>query len=277
MHIDGGIPIPERNDSLIFYYKYIPSAGVTDTASATLRFQKSGVEVINYNYSLLPTVTYTKFAIPYDLDNNWTGTPVDADSMVLVFESSKWRNNWTSTDVNIDGSSLYIDYMYIKSQMCEQLTTVGANGTVFPTDTLLLIGSSITYTITPDDGYTINSVTYNGVDVSAELVESGDSYTYTAINVTEYGKLVVEFEIITGIDEIGNSNDIITIYPNPTSDKLYIQGSDKDYKVEIVSISGIVMVQKRVAGNSYVDISNLVDGPYFVKINDRAQGMILKQ
>ena len=34
--ITGGLPVHARKDTLVFYYKYIPPAGVTDTAPVVL-------------------------------------------------------------------------------------------------------------------------------------------------------------------------------------------------------------------------------------------------
>lgn len=112
----GGLPVESRKDTLVFYYKYIHPEGVVDTAQSALIFDKDSIEVLSYWHDLLQTDAYTRAEIPYDLDDNWTGGSVEADSMLLRLESTKWRGNWSASDVDVEGSSLYIDCIFLSSQ-----------------------------------------------------------------------------------------------------------------------------------------------------------------
>jgi len=274
--ITGGLPVHARKDTLVFYYKYIPPAGVIDTASFCLIFDKDSLEVYNYCGSLLPADTYTKFEVSFDLDNAWGGS-VEADSMILELGSSKWRNNWLESDTTIKGSRLYIDYMYFKSQLFSVSATAGLNGTVSPADTSIIQGNSLVFTITPDDGYGIDSVSYNGNDLSDDLVQSGSDFTYTADNITEDGSLYVSFEVGTGRKNIIINKENISIYPNPVTDVLYITGATKESMVQFISVTGAVIYQKKISGNSSIDVSHIPAGLYFVKVNNRVQCKLFKQ
>jgi len=354
--ITGGLPVHARKDTLVFYYKYIPPAGVIDTAEVSLCFDKDSLEVINYFNILLPKDTYTKFEIPYDLDDNWTGTIVEADSMVLALASSIWRQNWLESDTTIEGSSLYIDYMYFKSQLYAVSATAGTNGIVSPADTSIIQGDSLLFTITPDAGYEIDSASYNGDDISDALVQSGSDFTYTAINITADGSLYVDFnvksyaitvtagangavspadtsikhgdsllftitpdagyeidsvsyngidisddlvqsgsdftysadsitadgllyvsfKVATGREEVILTKDKISIYPNPVTDVLYIKGATNESMVQFISVTGAVVYQKRISENSSIDIAHLPAGLYFVKINNRVHCKLFK-
>jgi len=55
-------------------------------------------------------------------------------------------------------------------------------GTVTPTNSTVTYGSSITFTITPGQGYALGSLTDNGVAVTASA--AGNGYTYTINNIT---------------------------------------------------------------------------------------------
>jgi hypothetical protein len=355
--IIGGLPVHARKDTLVFYYKYVPSAGVTDTAGVGLVFDKDSLEVYSYWDFLLATDTYTKFEIPYDLDNVWPKSSVDADSMILELESSKWRENWSPNDVNIEGSSLFIDYMYFKSQLYtitaivgadgsvspadtsviqgdtlifiitpdegykidtasyndEDIsndlvqadgyftyaannitengnlyvsfekktytitTTVGANGTVSPNDTSIIHGNPLTFTITPDQDYQIDSVSYNGEDISDDLEQSGNDFTYTIDNVTEDGNLYVSFKLTTGIKDNNHAIDYISIYPNPASDVLFITGAAKESIVQFISVTGAVIYQEKISDNTSINITHIPAGMYFVKINNSIKGRIIKK
>ncbi len=277
VHLVGGLPVAERSDVLVFYYKFEPMAGVIDTASAVLKFSKNGDEVYNAYYELYATTTYQKMEIPFDLDNAWGGS-VDADSMVLELQSSKWRDRytWTPADVNIEGSSLYIDYMYFQSQLFKQAVTVGANGNITPGTTDVIQGSSITFTIIPDNGYEINTVTYNSVDVKGDLVDIGGNATYTIANVTGIGIFEVEFSLVSGTDDLDLNAGGISFFPNPTKGTLNLRGIMDDSLVEIISVTGVRVYQNQVNNNTTIDISNIPEGIYFVKINHKLAGKVVK-
>ncbi len=274
--ITGGLPVQTRKDTLVFYYKYIPPAGVADTAVAGLRFEKDSLEVASFWGTLLPSDTYTKFEMPYDLDNVWPKSSVEADSMILELESSGWRQNWLESDTTIEGSSLYIDYMYFKSQLYTITTTAGSNGIVSPADTSIIQGDSLVFTITPDDGYGIDSISYNGDDLWDDLVQSGSDFIYTAHNITEDGSLYVSFEVGAGRKELILTKNKISIYPNPVTDILYITGTTKESMVQFISVTGAVIYQKKISGNSSIDVAHIPAGLYFVKINNKVQCKLFK-
>ena len=274
--ITGGLPVHARKDTLVFYYIYIPPAGVIDTAELNLFFDKDSLEVHNCWNILLPTDTYTKFEIPYDLDNVGVKSSVEADSMILEFQSSKWRENWLESDTAIEGSSLYIDYMYFKSQLFSVTATAESNGVVSPVDTSIIQGDSLVFTITPDDGYGIDSISYNGDDLWDDLVQSGSDFTYTAHNITEDGSLYVSFEVGTGRKNIIINKENISIYPNPVTDVLYITGYTKESMVQFISVTGAVVYQKKISGNSSLDVSHIPAGLYFVKINNKVECKLFK-
>lgn len=274
--IAGGLPVHARKDTLVFYYKYIPSAGVADTAELNLLFEKDSLMVYDYWDILLPTDTYTKHEVPYDLDNTWPKSSVEADSMVLKLESSKWRENSVPSDTTIEGSSLYIDYMYFKSQLYAVTATAESNGAVSPVDTSIILGNSLTFTITPDAGYEIDSASYNGEDISDDLVQSGSGFTYTADTITGDGSLYVSFKVATGREELILTKDKISIYPNPVTNVLYITGATKESIVQFISVTGAVVYQKKISGNSSLDVSHIPAGLYFVKINNKIQCKLFK-
>lgn len=70
------------------------------------------------------------------------------------------------------------------------------------------------------------------------------------------------------------SKNAVTIYPNPASDALYINGGVA--KVVVYSITGR-MVQSTVLEASSIDISGLPNGVYFVKCQDESGATIATQ
>lgn len=82
------------------------------------------------------------------------------------------------------------------------------------------------------------------------------------------GKLVIAYEIYTGISiEKTGDSDMISVFPNPAFDKLFIQPNGISIsKIEIVDLSGkLVFSQSQINQNESLDISELANGIYFVK------------
>ncbi len=64
-------------------------------------------------------------------------------------------------------------------------------------------------------------------------------------------------------------DSLISIYPNPTSDVLYVdnQTSDKINSIEIISMNGAIVKQEKGTSNlQSISVSNLQSGIYFVKM-----------
>lgn len=72
-----------------------------------------------------------------------------------------------------------------------------------------------------------------------------------------------------GVNDRDARNAVFSLYPNPASDVLYIDGQDL-VQLEIISLSGQVVDRRMLDGESTVDISNLDRGMYLVKGYDRS-------
>ncbi|PCJ65258.1 MAG: metalloprotease [Bacteroidetes bacterium] len=108
-------------------------------------------------------------------------------------------------------------------------------------------------------GVTLNNYTSNVVYRVKAQDESSRDYTVT-VNV-----------LTTGIFELGNS---ISIYPNPTNGSLRINSKVQIDKITCYSVNGQeleVLIQDKT-----VDLSNLVNGVYFLQI-DTPQGQLIKR
>jgi len=60
-------------------------------------------------------------------------------------------------------------------------------------------------------------------------------------------------------------NEAFKIYPNPTSEKLYISGTNPDYQVTFFSIQGRKLFTTKINNNTHIKL-NLAEGVYLVKI-----------
>ncbi len=78
-----------------------------------------------------------------------------------------------------------------------------------------------------------------------------------------------------GLDDINGIS--VEVYPNPTSDKLYIQNSLRVNKIGIIDISGRTVLEFNKAKNlKSIDVSNLTEGIYFLKTDLGSQLKFIK-
>jgi PKD repeat protein len=127
----------------------------------------------------------------------------------------------------------------------------------YPTHTYSLAGTyNIVLNVTDANGC-------NGVySTSANLFKTANNNqvsTMIQINVIN--------NLTTGIQTIQNSN-AISIFPNPTSEKVYINMpiSEKELLVEIFDVNGQLIMNKTINFNSYIEVSSLNNGLYTLTI-----------
>lgn len=68
----------------------------------------------------------------------------------------------------------------------------------------------------------------------------------------------------TGINEPGTEE--LTIYPNPVSDRFYLNSSEKNVQISIYDLRGNLSITKQISGNEYINVSTLSQGVYLLKV-----------
>ena len=142
----------------------------------------------------------------------------------------------------------------------ENLGTVTGGGTY--TD-----GDQCTIIATPGPDAHFDNWTENGV-----VVSSNPQYTFT---VTENREFVAHFHSTVGVDE---NSEAFVIYPNPASDKIYIEGTGFEF-VEIYNAMGQKLLTAKGEGKTEIDVTSLEKGVYFIKVignETRTQKIIVK-
>ncbi len=234
------------------------------------------------NNGFLQSVLKTKFTNLYDVNNNLLSQHDSATKAKTTYTYDNNNNRLTTTIQGWNGSTLSlvttykVDYTYdnknnltsqidstfntpystvlrsiarvyytydAKNNVISELTQRWAGGIVFKN------ASEKTYTYNPDNNKYIIVNKY--FDSTGEKISSGDStYFYKGV--------------ASNINKIQSSNIAVSIFPNPTTDQLNIIGISSIEKVEIYNLSG--MFQAAYLNKSTIDISNLSEGIYFVKI-----------
>lgn len=164
------------------------------------------------------------------------------------------------------GKTLSLDKIKISGVHLITVTTDG-NGTVQPgggtyNNVSVPDGESVTFTITPNEGYTLSEI-YLDYELQQRVTP------FVLNNVTQPHVLYFTFEPEVGIAQ-ANDDRHITLTPNPASGKVRISLSENSNNAQytIYGISGRVVSQGTVQNGTAteVDMSACASGIYFVKV-----------
>ena len=117
-----------------------------------------------------------------------------------------------------------------------------------------------TFVYRPDAGTILNTGDLQELTV---LFSPTDTEHYTATGDTVKINVVIN----TGIDTEKQSS--ISLYPNPTTDKFYINGIENQTTVRILSLNGELISEKKIANNEAIPVQNLPAGTYLIGINNK--------
>ena len=129
--------------------------------------------------------------------------------------------------------------------------------------------TEVTITATPAVGYKLAEGSlraYKTGDESVAVTITNGKFTMPAYGVT----VTAAFEMTTGIDT--HEITVIDLYPNPTSDNVYIKGITTATRVEIYNLAGVQVLSTQVQPNQPISLVNLEAGVYLVKV----EGQTLK-
>lgn len=174
---------------------------------------------------------------------------------------------------NLPEGTLHIGFKY---------TSTANIAAAWEVDDILLTSNLQTFEITTDafpeqSGSTAGAGTYNYADVANLTATPGEGYRF--VNWTENDNVastqetfsfsVLRNRDLTAIFEpataISSHQDSFTLYPNPASNTLYVDGLNPQAKVQILNIVGILVSNQSLLFGS-LDVSNLSPGVYFLKV-----------
>ncbi|MBR8537480.1 T9SS type A sorting domain-containing protein, partial [Carboxylicivirga sediminis] len=121
--------------------------------------------------------------------------------------------------------------------------------------------------ITPDQGYTITSVTINaGDNVVGELTEDNGVYFMQLTDIAENKNVEVTFELANSISKTSAAKH--RVYPTVTNGLVNVEG---DYeRIEIVSLTGNVVKQLKNDTGGQLELYDLSPGTYIVVIHSKS-------
>jgi len=109
------------------------------------------------------------------------------------------------------------------------------------------------------------------------IVFDNNQYCYKVTAVYGPFESVFSNESCTSLN-ITEYNSKIKLYPNPTSDKIYIESLLINHNAEIFDLNGKLMLSKLIDSDvATIDVSNLTTGIYFIKISNEIVGKFVKE
>lgn len=121
-----------------------------------------------------------------------------------------------------------------------------------------------------------------GMNLQFEIPELGDGVYYWSVQAIDQSGLASVFAEEETF-QVGNSTGIeqvdfiANIYPNPSSDWVYIQSSSDPKRVEIYNMLGELLLSKeRVLQDQKIDVSQFPQGEYFIKLTSEDYSVVEK-
>ena len=147
----------------------------------------------------------------------------------------------------------------------------GSEGYIIPQGTVnIYSGTNQAYAFEAKEGYEIDQVFIDGIP-NTDAVTNG---YYIFANVTANHSIIVTFKkSVTGIEDIHSQE--IFIYPNPTTNDLFIKSESPIDKIEIYSLTGTLLMQENNF-NEKISVSALQRGVYLLKVYT-GKGLIIKK
>ena len=133
---------------------------------------------------------------------------------------------------------------------------------------ILSYGETATYEIVPSENWEISTVTFNGTDVTTELVDN----VFTTPEITEDSELSVVFvDVPTSVYSLYDTKDV-KVYASQQTVK--INGLEENMPVTVYDTSGH-MEYNSVSTDSEMNINMNKSGAYLVKVGERTFKVIL--
>jgi hypothetical protein len=175
--------------------------------------------------------------------------------------------NWTESDEEVSTDATYTftaesNRTLVANFALKTYTitvSAGANGTITPETITVNHGDDQVFTITPNEGFKISQVLIDGEN-NTTAVNNG---TYTFTNVTANHSISAMFTEVSSI--LPSSKEMLSVYPNPVTDVLYIQTEETIKQIVVLNLTGRIV--KTWQGNHRtVDLQSIPAGNYIVRI-----------
>lgn len=121
----------------------------------------------------------------------------------------------------------------------------------------------------------VESILFENNNMVVNKTSCGDNY----FNISYSQNITFDTASTVGINDINSNTNDILIYPNPVSNRLFIETqSNTPNNANIISINGEIVKSFKINDQkSDIDISNLPSGMYFLTIENHQTTKFIKK
>lgn len=170
---------------------------------------------------------------------------------------------------------------------CKDSASVGVNITVNPLPVVSI--ASQTVHCTTETQFTLTGGSPSGGNYSGTGVISNSSFnpsasgagsyliTYSYTDANSCVNTATTSLVVSVCSGLTNINKVIeTVYPNPFNNQLNLQLSSSNSSIELIDAIGNVVLKKQVKSNETLELSNLANGIYSLKISTNDHTTVIK-
>ena len=184
-------------------------------------------------------------------------------------------SNYTITpsaaaDVNYSVSFVTASFSITKASQSITFDSLTHTDDVFDLSATTTSGLEISYTSSDNSVATISGKTVTVLKAGSTIItasQSGNNNYHAATDVSQ----VLEIQVL-GLGESVLSN--LKLYPNPTSNYLYIEGNDNPVTISIYSVLGKKVISAK--NTNKIDVKGLSNGIYIIRIKEGLKEVIKK-
>lgn len=189
-------------------------------------------------------------------NGRWFHCAVNGKEMVVTIRDA---NNEIKTDESFTRYAAELnDYTVNFNAIGNGTIAASSNNEAVSDGQALKECSDIVFTATPDEGYAIKNWIVNG-----ETVESKET-TYTIDGLKENTTVTVEFESLSGVDNVLDAT--LRVFPNPAGEATVISGAANSV-LTIMNITGSTVATMNIESDSErISLASLARGVYLFNI-----------
>lgn len=254
-----------------------PYAADFPTANIVQKFS-AGYNYMNKTSSMLEAVGVTAYdTLRINFSDNliYFQFPMTYGSSFNDFASFDKKIRYDTT-ITVSGFPVTIDSVRLKRDINYTKDALGWGSLITPTNSYSDVLKFNSHEIDVDSlwahsssfGWTLFQNSKDSTD-TYEWFENGLGNALLTINSKHDTVTSINYynTTITSINNniLSNNNNI---YPNPASDKIFINSENKIVAISIFDITGKIIIEKNNIQENAIDVSNIKSGIYFCKIID---------
>lgn len=250
----------------------------SDDANTTIALSGNGFEC-----TAITTFPYTcTFAEDDATLACWEIIDVNGDANVEGEDQGTWNFTGSGWSSNNDGVAQYFysaanaadDWLISPEFLGTGLSASFdylVRGSSYPEEfSVYVIAPGQTYTnateVIPAQSYTNTDFEQHTIDLSAYDNQNIRIAIHATSEANMYGIVIDNFVVSATTDIAENINNAISIYPNPATSILNVNANGYN-EVQIINMLGQVVYNTTMNDNAQINVRNLNDGVYFVRLN----------